>query len=85
MLSSDYSFIIENDSPANRHKGSYVFGVWQLFICNVMYIFTRHGHWHDARYLLEYPWCVLKLSVSLIMSTENISKQAGLISGPKFW
>ena len=51
----------------------------------VMYIFTRHGHWHDARYLLEYPWSVLKLSVSLIMSTENISKQAGLISGPKFW
>ena len=24
----------------------------------VMYIFTRHGHWHDARDLIEYPWSV---------------------------
>ena len=31
----------------------------------VMYIFTRHGHLHDARDLIEYPWSVLKLSVSL--------------------
>ena len=35
----------------------------------VMYIFTRHGHRHDTRDLIEYPWSVLKLSVSLIMKT----------------
>ena len=81
MLSSNYAFIIENDIPAKMHlefdKFSYV-----------MYIFTGHGHWHDASDLIEYPWSVLKISVSLIMyhkSTENISKQAGLRSGPKFW
>ena len=34
----------------------------------VMYIFTRHGHRHDACDLIEYPWSVLKLSVSLIMN-----------------
>ena len=34
----------------------------------VMYIFTHHGHGHDARDLIEYPWSVLKLSVSLIMN-----------------
>ena len=59
MLSSNHAFIIENDIPANRHKGDYVFGVWQFSY--VMYIFTRHGHWHDARDQLEYPWSVFEI------------------------
>ena len=33
-----------------------------------MYVFSRHGHRLDARDLIEYPWSVLKLSVSLIMN-----------------
>ena len=51
----------------------------------VMDIFTRHGHRHDARDQIEYPWSVLKSSVSLIMNhtAENISEQSGLRSGPK--
>ena len=45
MLSSNYAFIIENDFPANRWKGGYVFGVWQFFICNVYF----HASWPLTR------------------------------------
>ena len=41
MLSSNHAFIIENDIPANRWKGGYVFGVWQIFICSVYF----HAPW----------------------------------------
>ena len=34
----------------------------------VMYIFTRHGHRQDARDLIEYPWFVLIMSISLILN-----------------
>ena len=57
-------FVIENDIPGKDMLSGHVFGVCQLFIC-IMYIFTRHGHRHNARDLIEYPWSVLKLSVSL--------------------
>ena len=45
MLCSNYAFIFENDIPANRHKGGYVFGVWQFFICNVYF----HASWPLTR------------------------------------
>ena len=64
-------FIIENDIPANRGKGRIRLADMYLESDNfsyVMYIFTRHGHRLDARDLIEYPWSVLKLSVSLIMN-----------------
>ena len=70
MLSLNYAFIIKIDIPANRWKG----GTWAVMYVEfdnfpyVMYIFTRHGHWHDARDLIEYPWSVFELSVSLIMN-----------------
>ena len=47
---------------------------YSLRSCNfsyVMYIFTRHGHRHDEGDLIEYPWSVLKLSVSLIRGEFN--------------
>ena len=32
----------------------------------IMYVFTRHGHRHDKRDLIEYPWSVLIFLVSFI-------------------
>ena len=82
-------FIIENDMPANRLNGRICLAVMYLEFDNfsyVMYILTHHGYRHDARDLIEYPWSVLKLSVSLIMNHNwwFISKQSGLRPGPKF-
>ena len=70
-------FIIEKDIPANRRNS----GLCKLEFGNfthVMYIFTRHGHRQDARDLIEYPWSVLKLSVS---SYGTISAVIGFV-GP---
>ena len=57
------------------------------YVTYVMYIFTRHGHRHDARDQIEYQWLFWNCRSlwSWITTdgntTDNISKQSGLRSG----